>query len=92
MIKLAKFLYKLANFIKLLAEKIKEISYHRLDEPEMYYVYVPHKDKPTHVHFSFKDADEEARRIKRKCFNQEDIDYDVEVLKIVKSYPSEIPF
>lgn len=90
--KFSMFLYRLSNFIKLLAEKVKEISYHKLDEPEMYYVYVPSREKPRHIHFNFKEADKEARRIKRKNLNKDNMDDDVMVLQIVKCYPSEIPF
>lgn len=90
--KIADKLYKLANFIKLLADKLKEMSYRNLKEPEMYYVYVPSREKPRYIHFNFKEADKEARRIKRKNQNKDNMDDDVLVLQVVKEYPSEIPF
>lgn len=80
---LIEFFTKLSNIFAYIANFLRDTQFH-----EEYYVYVPGRNKPRFVHYSYKSARQEAERIYEKLDRLED----VEILHIVNKFEPEIPF
>ena len=74
---LIEFFTKLSNIFAYIANCLRDTQFH-----EEYYVYVPGRNKPRFVHYSYKSARQEAERIYEKHDRHED----VEILQIVNRY------
>ncbi len=88
--KICNFLIKLSKILFDTAYFLKDFRYHN-----EYYVFVPSKEKPKFVHSSFKNAEQEALRLKAKFEKESNysmLEDRIEILQIVKEYAPPIPF
>lgn len=84
---LIKFFGQLADIFSYIENRLRHFEF-----VERYYVYVPGKDKPRYVHFSYSSAKQEANRIK-KLLEQKDEWETVQILQILDEQETDgVPF
>ena len=70
-----------------------EQSLRKVELAELYYVYLPDRDKPKYIHTSYQSALREAQRLKALLEKDGKIrDEEIQILQIIKKYDIEIPF